>query len=452
MRKIWKKLKNYPELLGIGAVCILVGIIFLYKLEVRREYVDPGIVTEDMARESTVDGFEEPEESVRYMISALQKEDLDMGLRGFPIDEKILGLNVGKELDSLGEFSTNITYMPSQWKEFVPVSSSEITKDYTEIFQNLEKQFAGQDVTVEDVRALMPKKQMEAQYHRNSQQICEIWGADSRIEALAKLTIDEKDYALPVTLFRYDDFWKPDSFEASLLEEKEKGIFLCDDQEYEMLTDKKEEEALKEFLEDSDEEKGREKTEKKEKEEIIPEEALLPANYVLYNTVFSHTPEKAIEKFILSMQKNDLSSMMIYTDLYGEADPFSQDLGEILIRQGEVAEQIQTFYYYLMGNDFASTEKVSLDELGMTGEKISSSLELSEIVYLDLNNVLKIKEDEYAAFYYFNGKHYMSGFTMKEYGQGWKIEELSCASLDLDKGQVKELTETEYNKIIKEYS
>ena len=100
-------------------MCILVGIIFLYKLEVRREYVDPGIVTEDMARESTVDGFEEPEESVRYMISALQKEDLDMGLRGFPIDEKILGLNVGKELDSLGEFSTNITYMPSQWKEFV---------------------------------------------------------------------------------------------------------------------------------------------------------------------------------------------------------------------------------------------------------------------------------------------------------------------------------------------
>ena len=230
MRKIWKKLKNYPELLGIVAVFILVGIIFLYKLEVRREYVDSGIVTEDMARESTVDGFEKPEESVRYMISALQKEDLDMGLRGFPIDEKILGIDVGEELDSLGEFSTNITYMPSQWKEFVPVSSSEITKDYTEIFQNLEKQFAGQDVTVEDVRALMPKKQMEAQYHRNSQQICEIWGADSRIEALAKLTIDGEDYALPVTLFRYDDFWKIDSFEASLLEEKEDGIFSCDEQ------------------------------------------------------------------------------------------------------------------------------------------------------------------------------------------------------------------------------
>lgn len=447
MRKIWKKLKNYPELLGIGAVCILVGIIFLYKLEVRRGYVDPGIVTEDMARESTADGFEKPEEAVRYMISALQKEDLDMGLRGFPIDEKILGIDVGEELDTLGEFSTNITYMPSQWREFVPVSSSEITKDYTEIFQSLEEQLAGKDVTVEAVRALMPQKQMEAQYHRNSQQICEIWGADSRIEALAKLTIDGEDYALPVTLFQYDDFWKTDSFEASLLEER--GIFSCDSEEYEKLTDEKEEEALKEFLEDSDKEKSQEQT---EEEEILPEEALLPANYVLYNTVFSQTPEKAIENFILSMQKNDLSSMMIYTDLYGEEDPLNQDLAEILIRQGEVAEQIQTFYYYLMGNDFATTENVSLDELGMTGEEISSSLELSEIVYLDLNNVLKIKDDEYAAFYYFNGKHYMSGFTMKEYGQGWKIEALSCASMGLDKGQVKELTETEYNKIIKEYS
>lgn len=449
MRKIWKKLKNYPELLGIGAVCILVGIIFLYKLEVRREYVDPGIVTEDMARESTVDGFKEPEESVRYMISALQKEDLDMGLRGFPIDEKILGINVGEALDFLGEFSTNITYMPSEWREFVPVSSSEITKDYTEIFRSLESQFAGKNVTVEAVRALMPQKQMGTQYHRNSQQICQIWGADSRIEALAKLTVDGADYALPVTLFRYDDFWKTDSFEASLLEES--GIFSCDSEKYDELTDEKEEEALEEFLEDSDKEKSREQTEEEE-EEILPEEALLPANYVLYNTVFSQTPEKAIENFILSMQKNDLSSMMIYTDLYGEEDPLSQDLAEILIRQGEVAEQIQTFYYYLMGNEFAATENVSLDELGMTGEEISSSLELSEIVYLDLNNVLKIKDDEYAAFYYFNGKHYMSGFNMKEYGQGWKIEELSCASMGLDKGQVKELTETEYNKIIKEYS
>lgn len=451
MRKIWKKLKNYPELLGIVAVFILVGIIFLYKLEVRREYVDPGIVTEDMARESTVDGFEKPEESVRYMISALQKEDLDMGLRGFPIDEKILGIDVGEELNALGEFSTNITYMPSQWKEFVPVSSSEITKDYTEIFQSLEEQFAGRDVTVEAVRALMPQKQMEAQYHRNSQQICEIWGADSRIEALAKLTIDGEDYALPVTLFRYDDFWKIDSFEASLLEEKEDGIFSCDEQTYGKLTDEKEEKKLKEFLEDKDKKTTQSKT-KEEEKEVLPEDALLPANYVLYNTVFSQTPEKAIENFILSMQKNDLSSMMIYTDLYGEEDPLNQDLAEILIRQGEVAEQIQTFYYYLMGNDFASTENVSLDELGMTGEEISKSLELSEIVYLDLNNVLKIKDDEYAAFYYFNGKHYMSGFTMKEYGQGWKIEELSCASMGLDKGQVKELTETEYNKIIKEYS
>ena len=182
-------------------------------------------------------------------------------------------------------------------------------------------------------------------------------GADSRIEALAKLTIDEKDYALPVTLFRYDDFWKPDSFEASLLEEKEKGIFLCDDQEYEKLTDEKEEEALKEFLEDSDEEKGREKTEKKEKEEIIPEEALLPANYVLYNTVFSHTPEKAIEKFILSMQKNDLSSMMIYTDLYGEEDPFSQDLGEILIRQGRSGRTDTDFLLLSYGKRFCFYRK-----------------------------------------------------------------------------------------------
>lgn len=448
MRKIWKKLRNYPELLGFGAICILVLIIFLYKLEARRNYVDPGIITEDMARTNTVDGFTEPEDTVRYMISALQKKDLDMGLRGFPIDEKILGINVGEELDSLGEFSTNITYMPSQWREFVPVSSSEITKDYTEIFSSLEAQFAGKDVTVEYVRALMPQKQMETQYHRNSQQICEIWGANSRIEVLAKLKIDGKDYALPVTLFRYGLFWKIDNFESSLLEKNKSSVFSCDNQEYDELTDENGEKELKEFLEDKEEQQ-----EDIEKEEnIIPEEAMLPGNYVVYNTVFTENPEDAIDNFAMCIQKNDLSSMMVYMDLYGEKDPSNQDLADILNRQGEVAEQIQTFYYYLMGNDFATTEKVSLDELGMTGEEICNSLTLGESVYLDLNNILKIKGNEYAAFYYFNGKHYMSGFTMKEYDQGWKIEELSCKSMGLDKGQVKELTENEYNKIIKEYN
>ena len=90
------------------------------------------------------------------------------------------------------------------------------------------------------------------------------------------------------------------------------------------------------------------------------------------------------------MQKNDLSSMMIYTDLYGEEDPLSQDLTEILIKQGDVAEQIQTFYYYLMGNDFAATENVSLDELGMTGER-DCKQQIRLRLYLGLNNNVKMQ-------------------------------------------------------------
>lgn len=449
MRKIWKNLKNYPEFLGIGAICILVIIILVYKLELRQRYVEPGIVTENMARENTVEGFTATEDAVRYMISALQKDDLDMGLRGFPIDEKILGINVGEQLDSLGEFSTNITYMPSQWREFVPVSSSEITRDYTEIFDSMKKHFAGKTIEVEQVSPIFPEKQLETQYHRNSQKICEIWGANSQVEIVVKLKIDGEDYAAGMTLLRYGKFWKVDSFTSSLAEEQEKeGIWSCNDQEYDQLTDKSKEEELTELLDDTEE---KENQNEQEQEKVVPEDELLPANYMLYNSVFGENPEETIENFVLCIQKNDLAGMMVYTDIYGEEDPFEQELSEMLIKQGELAEQIQTFYYYLMGSDFATTETTSLDELGMTGGEISNSFELNEIVYLDLNNVLKISDNEYAAFYYFNGKRYMSGFTMKEYGSGWKIENLSCPSMEIENGQVEELTEKEYNVILEEY-
>lgn len=446
MRNIRRKLKKYPELLGISAICLLVAVIFVYKLEARRQYIDPGIITEDMARESTVGGFTKPEDIVKYMIEALKKDDLDMGLRGFPIDEKILGLQVGKELDFLGEFSTNITYMPSQWREFVPISSAEITKDYTETFNSMKTYLAGKTADVDQVMAIMPKEQLDTQYQRDSQRICEIWGADGREEIIAKLNIDGKDYAVCMTLLRYGEFWKVDSFTSSLTEEQKKeSIWPCSEQEYDQLTDKTREKELTELLEGKDR--------ASDGQEIAdPEKELLPSNYVVYNSTFEKDPVKTIEKFILCIQKNDLSEMMIYTDLYGEEDPFTQELSDLLITQGELSEQIQTFYYYLMGNDFATIKTVSLDSLGMTGEEISSCMNLNEIMYLEVLSVLNIEQDEYAAFYFFNGKHYMSGFTMKEYDQGWKIENLSCSAMGLEDGQVKELTEKQCYDIIEEYT
>ena len=47
-------------------------------------------MTEQMERSNTTDGFTEPYDMVSYMIDALKNDDLDKGLRGFPIDEKLL--------------------------------------------------------------------------------------------------------------------------------------------------------------------------------------------------------------------------------------------------------------------------------------------------------------------------------------------------------------------------
>ena len=129
-----KKFRYYPELIGIAAIGLLAIIILLYKINLHYKYTEPAIMTEQMERSNTTDGFTEPYDMVSYMIDALKNDDLDKGLRGFPIDEKLLGINVGMIIDSLNEFSTNITYMPSQWSQFVPISSAEITGDYVQQF------------------------------------------------------------------------------------------------------------------------------------------------------------------------------------------------------------------------------------------------------------------------------------------------------------------------------
>ena len=174
---------------------------------------------------------------------------------------------------------------------------------------------------------------------------------------------------------------------------------------------------------------------------------LLPLNYVLYNSRFSKTPEDLIKEFILCVQKNDLSGIMTYMDIYGDENPLQKETSDILLNQRKAAEEIQNFYYYLFGNDYASISTVSLEELGMTGDQISNSFNLDEILYLDVNTIFQVDDQEYAAVYYFNGKHYLSGFTVKQYERGWLIETLSSVSFGIEKGQILELTDKEYDQI-----
>ncbi len=427
------KFKYYPELIGIVTILLLAIIILLYKINLHYKYTETAIMTEQMKRSNTIDGFENPYDMVNYMIDALKKDDLDKGLRGFPIDEKLLGINVGMIIDSLNEFSTNITYMPSQWSQFVPISSAEITGDYVRQFENIRNQFNKKEVEIDRINFILPEIQFSEEYISTSTKICEMWNAEDRMELIIKLDMNGDTYAMGMTLLKYNGFWKIDSFKSNLA--KERGytdIWKCADSEYDKLIN---EEREKQILNSNGAELN------------STQSQLLPLNYVLYNSRFSKTPEDLIKEFILCVQKNDLSGIMTYMDIYGDENPLQKETSDILLNQRKAAEEIQNFYYYLFGNDYASISTVSLEELGMTGDQISNSFNLDEILYLDVNTIFQVDDQEYAAVYYFNGKHYLSGFTVKQYERGWLIETLSSVSFGIEKGQILELTDKEYDQI-----
>lgn len=428
-----KKFRYYPELIGIAAIGLLAIIILLYKINLHYKYTEPAIMTEQMERSNTTDGFTEPYDMVSYMIDALKNDDLDKGLRGFPIDEKLLGINVGMIIDSLNEFSTNITYMPSQWSQFVPISSAEITGDYVQQFGDIRNQLTKKEVEIDGINLILPETQFSNEYTSTSREICEMWNAEDRIEVIVKLDINGKDYAMGMTLLKYNGFWKIDSFESDLAKERGyAGIWKCADLEYDELIN---EEREKQILNSKDSKSN------------STQNQLLPLNYVLYNSRFGKTPEDLIKDFILCIQKNDLSGIMTYMDIYGDENLLQSETSDILLNQREAAEEIQNSYYYLFGNDYASINTVSLEELGMTGDQISNCFNLDEMLYLDVNSIFQVDGREYAAVYYFNGKHYLAGFMLKQYEKGWLIETLSCASLGLEKGQILELTDKEYDQI-----
>lgn len=443
MRTIVKLIKKYPVLLGLGAVFLLTLIIMGYKYQIARQYAEPTVVTKELSRESTIEGFEEPDGIVRYVFSALKKNDLDMGLRAFPIDEKMLNMDTGKILDSLGTFSTNNTYMSSQWKTYAPLSSVELTQDYTEEFLDIQKALEGKAFTVKDVLAVFPEQQLTSEYKKSMRENCEKWGADAGAEVFAEIEAEGKNYIVGITLLKYCNFWKIDSFSSSLLEETGyHGIIEVTEKEAKKLQNKQLEKRLWKDLESQD------KKNSSEKKAINPEDEMLVPNYFVLNSSYGKNPEDVIGKFVLSIQKHDITTLMTYFEIY---DELPENIEDVLIQQGLVGREVQSFYYYLLGNEFASLKEIKLENLGMTGSEIVKKSNPEEVFYLDLVGTCKINDNQYIGIYYFNGTHYISGFTLLESKQGWKIQSLACEDMGLEKGQVKEVSEKQYKTILEEY-
>ena len=436
--KVFDIIKKYPIVIGIAFVALTMALVLGIKINERWSAIEPTVVTEDMGRTATVEGFPAASDTIRYLISAIQENDLDKAMRAFPIDERVLGVNSAKIINMEAEFSSSICPPSGSYSQYVPASSSEIAGQYAEDITTLQEALDWAEAGVSDIRILMPEQQLVGRYQKEMQEQSECWSADAMCEMAVEITYGDQIYMMPVTVVKYGDIWKVFRFGASLLENTSDYLSETDSSIYESLTDPEMEEEVWESFESSDEE-----------DEVPvytenPEQQLLPPNYFLASQVYSESPESAITEFSKYIEKEDITSALCYA--YLEHEQLGSNPATVLVRQEKFARQIADMYYGILFDE--KTEGVqTLESLGMTGEEIVAKINPVNIPYMDLKKIIHYGEDEYAAVYYYGREYYMVGFTMRESESGWQIEALEADSAGLHSGEVRKITEKEFEAL-----
>ena len=437
MNKIIKFLKNCPVFIGSILLIILVLVILIYRKNQENEIFDPQFISEDLQRENTLDGFADPKELIKYLSAAVEEQDEDKFLRGCAIDELSLQMDVTKLINYEGTFSIHTPMPAKAYRTYFPITSCEITDYYNNIYEIVKNQLDGSIVEIDYVR---PADQLKDDYKITMQEQAEIIGAYAICEVYGLYRKDGYNYLMGFTLGQYYGYWKMLSATSELAGMEEEGNIESDETRIEQLKGSENEgNKLSKYLQSFVDEDA-----KIEKEKYT-EEALLPANYFWVAPHYGKTAQEAVEKFILYIQKDDISSAMSFGSRLDEfLNQENTDNSEILKEQGIFAGQIKNLYLGLLGVK-ADEDNISLEELGMTADKLVSKLTPQDIHYMELVGTKEVesKDDqaEILAVLKYSAKYYLAGFTLKHTENGWYIDSLSSESENIMNGEIKKITQ-----------
>ena len=363
------------------------------------------------------------------MIKAAQTGDLDMALRGFPIDEIGLSIDTEKIIEAKDAFANEATVAPSaRYEVYFPITSAELTGKYTEEFSKFSDMLNEKKlVEVKSIDYLKPDAQIKSDYQLNSRTLCDIYGAEQCCEVSALLSDGQEFYMMSCIVAKYNDYWKILSLSSGLSGTTSEKFFIpvTYDNYQSMCNEKVQLELLwKKELSQTKIEEIEEK-EKNEKEIISKNGALLPPNYFVVNQAYGKTPRELMEKFTIYIQRKDMTSMLNYgyMDEIGNENHTSK---EILIAQKDFAIQLKKFYFDLLRNK--SGENVqSLDDLGETAAEIVENQNPDNTFYVDFMDIKESKRGKglYIVSYWYNGEEYLAEYRLVETNKGWKIKEFN---------------------------
>lgn len=444
-------LKNHPIILGVVLSLLLVGVMSVYELEMRVSTEDPKYVNRDLSRVQTIEKINRPEVLAEYLIEALGKDDIDKALRGFAIDESIMNVSVRNEINKKEIFYTDMIIAPSgHYDIYNEISAAELSGKYVDEFKYILEKFPNfENVKIKNVDVVLPNVQKSKEFQSKSQKFSEVWGGDCMIEMMVLLEYEQKNYLLGLTMNHYVDYWKIFDLGSELTgTTNEMPIREITEEEYKKLQGTK---SIKSYLEDLQKELKEEDMElyKKEKQNISVEEMMLAPNYFLLNSLKEDMPEQVIEKFIVCIEKKDLTSAMAYCMTENAMDVEKTTIG-LLEKQERISKELKRFCYGFLGYDYQ--QEKTLEQIGKSGSKIIEGLDPKYFMYFDWSDIILVNQQEnlreYIVGCHYEGEKYVSGFTLVNQ-DGWQIQSLSSEKFGIEPGENRKVTDKEYEKILK---
>lgn len=386
--------------LGFLLIMILAAGLVIYQKDVDSHRVEPFHLLEDMGRAGTLDGYENPEDLVKYMLCQIHNEDLDLALRGCAIENLAEYFVLESYLELTDKFRGLEDLPPSETESeaYIAISNARLAGYYADLVEDCIDLFGpAHEVELMSVEEYVPENP-DGMYYQLRQKVCEALGCRSVSEMKLLLDIDGEIKEMYWTLVRYRSKWNVLAF--SELEKAGEADIITRAVSMDNI----------------------------DTEDTINYETdvILPLNYTLANQNREETPEDLLESLISYLRREDVWSAMSYFYLY-DMDQTKCINKELLNNQEELAQQMQMFYYQLFipnRNSFEWYQREAADR----GTELSKALKTEQVVSLSINWIQQVSEPidghvQYQMAYSYSDRSYVLNLILVNIN-GWMIESM----------------------------
>ena len=388
------------KILGIGGAFLLcAGLLFYQRVFALKGVVSP--LETDEAQSCTIEGYEEPEAAVGYLLYQIQQQDLDAALRICAIGDVAEYFNMASYLKDTEKFE-GVEFLPPPDMEnqaYIEIIRNRMAYEYGNFFETCCSMIPeGHTLEILNIQINEPDNP-DGMYYIRRDEISTILGARDVCEVKAYVSVDDTTYEMRFSLGRYRRFWKILQF--SYLEDyPDRGP----------------------YIQNVGTEIG---TFEDQWDESAAADVILPQNYYILESKGEEDPETLLRRFFLYFQRDDsLSAMSYFTS--NSTDNEQKITLEQLSRQNDIAKVLQNMYYEMLLYDQNSLEWAAR-HYNDTPEYIPELLNTENMIFPNLDDMELMEQTDgrevWQIYYSYASRSFVRRFVLV-YDDGWKIESM----------------------------